>query len=176
MALTNIQYYAALGKMRNEASTIAAGVRKTNALPNSYRFTVTDFQEDVGNAVLFFSMPDFYLKGIGVENSRTLYTFYQSGYNIIGYNTAEQNFGCEYNEMGWNKSISTITVTIDDLNLAFYQICGGSPNNAAFRNIVIAFAEGFRFAKIATKVVAGEAIADKELDWSAAGATVYQGP
>ena len=57
-----------------------------------------------------------------------------------------------------------------------FRFFGGSPGKSSFRTIVVAFAEGFRFDTIARKVARGEQIAGKELDWSAEGATVYQGP
>ena len=177
MTYTASDYYADLGTMRSTASAIGAGgVRKTVAAPNPYSFTTTRFQADFGLCILHFSMPDFYLLGIQVEPLMTVYSFYGSAFQIVNRTNKRMDFGESYAAMGWDKSNSSTTVTLDDVNKAFFELFGGVPSKTSFRSIVIAFAEGFRFNAIAMKVVRGTEIAGKELDWSAAGATVVQGP
>jgi hypothetical protein len=172
-------YYADLGVMRSEASTVgAAGVRKTNTNAATYRYTVRRFNDDFGLAHLHFSMPDLYLKAVQIEAgaANRYYRFKGSTFAIVNSALQALDFKDDYAAMGWNKSQDALTVTLDDVNQAFFDLFGNQPSKKALRSIVIAFAEGFRFNKIAVKVATGEAISGKELDWSAEGASVYQGP
>lgn len=173
-----INYYADLAVMRSEASEIVGGERRTVTDRPRYRFTIRRFERDSGFLLhLHCSMPDLYLSGIQVESEEgnVLYRFQGSDFDIVNCDTHDQDFKEDYASMGWNKSQDLTTVTLDDVNDAAFQFYAGTPNKAAFKAIVIAFCEGFRFSKIADKVAAGTPIDGKELDWSAAGATVVQG-
>jgi|GEM_PF-4506604 len=178
---SNSDYYADLAIMRSEASVISAGgVRKTVNNIAHYRYTVQRFNNDYGLISLYFSMPNLYLQGVHVASSNVFYKFRGSAaqpnnLNIINCTTEEQSFTEDYKAMGWNKSIEGITVTLNDINDAFFAFFSGNVSKAAFRTVVIAFAEGFRFDKVAQKICRGEMIGGKELDWSAPGATVVQG-
>jgi hypothetical protein len=174
LSYTASNYYADLAIMRNEVSQIVGGTRKTVAIPASWPFVIRRFEDDYGLVTLHFEMPRLYLQGIQVGNN--LYTFHGCNFQIINCVTRQQTFTEDYAAMGWNKSHSLTPVTLDEVNDAFYQFFAGNPNKKAFRTVVIAFAEGFRFNAIAQKVAKGTAIDGKELDWSAPGATVVQGP
>ena len=122
-------------------------------------------------------MPDFYLQGVQIHEGQgsKLYRFHNSTFALVGATIKTATFGEAYADMGWNKSQDGLTITLNDVNTAFFEFYGGIPSKSSFRTIVVAFAEGCRFDKIARKVAKGEQIAGKELDWSADGATVYQG-
>jgi hypothetical protein len=177
-------YYDDLRRMRAEASKIVGNVRKTIAEKPTYEFKISRYKDDVdwedegkGHVSLHFSMPDFYLKGIQNHANDTLYVFKESKFTVDKCKKTQiLKFKEDYAAMGWNKSQDQITVSLDNVEEAFDSVFRGFPTQKAVRSIVIAFAEGFRFAKIAKKVANGEPIGGKELDWSAAGATVEKGP
>jgi len=158
--------------MRSEAATQVGAALKTRTNIATYQYTLTAFS-DYGVIVLHIAMPNFYLQGIQVDN--TLHVFYKNGYKPMGLRIIEMKFGETYANMGWDKSNSNTTVTLDAVNKAILNVVSGGYGKDNWKDIVVAFSEGFRFDKIRDKVCDGTPIGGKELDWSAPGATVTQG-